>query len=72
MSTKFGSGWQTLAVKIVILTCLKISFQAYDLMMNSITRSLNMVAILTKKIENNFFVNKTIYLAYTCKKPFSK
>ena len=24
------------------------------------------------KIKNNFFVNKTIYLAYKCKKPFSK
>ena len=28
--------------------CLKISFRAYSLMMNSITRSLNIVAILTK------------------------
>ena len=42
-------------------------------MMNSITRSLNIVAILTKnKYRKQFFVNKTIYSAYTCKKPFSK
>ena len=38
-------------------------------MMNSITRCLNIIAFLTKaKIENNFFVNKTINSAYTCKK----
>ena len=41
--------------------------------MNSITRSLNIVAILTKnKYRKQFFVNKTIYSAYACKKPFSK
>ena len=44
--------------------CLKISFRTYNLMMNSITRCLNVVAILTN---NKLFVNKTIYSTYTCK-----
>ena len=44
--------------------CLKISFRTYNLMMNSITRCLNIVAILTN---NKRFVNKTIYSTYTCK-----
>ena len=39
----------------------------------SLESLLSMVAILTKKkIENKFFANKTVYLAYTCKKSFSK
>ena len=43
-------------------------------MMNSITRSLNIAAILTKNKDRKqiLFVNKTIYSVYTCRKPFSK
>ena len=48
------------------LVSLKTSFPAYNLMMNSITRRLNRVAILTKnKDRNKTFVDETIYSAYT-------
>ena len=52
---------------------LKISFGAYKLMMNSITRNLNIVTISTKQRPKNMFLSiKTIYSADTCRKPFSK
>lgn len=50
---------------------LKISFWAYSLMVNSITRSLNSCNFDKKqRLETIFFVNKTMYLAFRYKKPF--
>ena len=43
----------------------KISFRAYSSMMNIITRSLNIVTILTKTKIKNKFLSKKLYIRLT-------
>ena len=61
---KSGSLWNLMYRTNVKNFFLKVSFRAYSLTQDSITRNLYIVAILTKnKDEKQFFVNKTTYSA---------